>query len=143
MKAWLPSPESPAPSRLELQLFYLPFQPYSCGTGVAGVLPTNDSFQGFLLFIYVVCLGGQGRPLLTTGQTQDNATLCVLQGRFLDFIVLRECCAQVLAYQSPWKRDWKFKMSSNPNRSMTLFLWKRENLSWGGEINGNFQIIKC
>lgn len=85
LKAWPPSPERPAPSRLELQLFYLPFQPYSCGTGVAGALPTIYSFQGFILFICVACLGGQGHLVLATGQTQDNTTPCVRQGRFLGF----------------------------------------------------------
>lgn len=89
-KTSFPPPESPAPSRLGLQLFYLPFQPHSCGMGYAGVLPTNESFQGFILFICIDQAGGQGPPMLCTAQTQDTEMLCALQGRFLDFILSRE-----------------------------------------------------
>lgn len=65
-----------------------------CGMGVAGVLPTNYSSQGFKLFI----CGGTGGQ----GQRQDSTTLCVLQGRFLDLIVSRESCAQILKTPHCW-----------------------------------------
>lgn len=77
-------------------MFYLPFQPYSCGMGYAGVLSTNESFQGFVLFICIDRLRGQGPPVLCTAQTQDNAMLRAPLGRFLDLILFRGYCAQVL-----------------------------------------------
>lgn len=64
--------------------------------GVCRCAPTNESFQGFVLFICIDPLGGQSLPVLGTAQTQDNGMHCAPQGRFLALILLGQYCAQVL-----------------------------------------------
>lgn len=132
-KPGFPPPSPQHPPGLSYSCFICLSSPSAAGRVLQVCCPqTTHSRASYYLFVFICgCLGGQGHPLLTTGQTRGNATLCVPQGRFLDLIVSGECCAQVLVYQSPLQSDWNFKMPSNPDHSMTLFPWKRENLSAG------------
>lgn len=102
-------PKSPAPSRLGLQLFYLPFQPHSCGIGYAGVFPTNESFQGFILFICI------DRHCPNTGQ---GDALCPA-GQVSGFNFARG--------------------TLHVGSSLTVLWVNRENWTSGREINGNCQ----